>query len=306
MLVADDSPVARYVISAQLRLGGYSVVCAEDGAAAVELAGRTDPDVILLDHHMPKLNGREVLARLLADPNTAEIPVIFLTVLDDVTQVADSLAAGALDYLRKPSEALELLARVGVACRLKRVQDTLRERNRQLETLAFIDALTGLHNRRAANDRLAELLSRARRAATPVSAVLLDIDGFKAINDALGHDGGDRVLEAVAGRLSGRVRREDMLARWGGEEFIVLVGDCDATGAGALAEGLRSVLADVAVSVGASVRSVTASVGHATWTDLEPADTLIRRADAAMYAAKLGGGNRVRAAGPDGPRESVR
>ncbi|WP_249012406.1 diguanylate cyclase [Conexibacter sp. DBS9H8] len=289
--------VARHAAETALRTAGYDVLTAEDGADALTLAREYVPDVILLDHEMPILNGHEVLAQLQADPQLAEIPVIFLTGVEDAGHMAASLAAGALDYLRKPFERRELLARVGVARRLKRVQDELRARNEQLEQLAFIDPLTRLFNRRAAADKLAELISRSQRRGAALSVVLLDIDSFKAINDTFGHDAGDRVLSGVAARLHTRARREDVLARWGGEEFVALLADIGPAGALKVAEAFRDIVANTpftAADDGTSLR-VTVSVGAASWTG-DGAEALLRRADAAMYEAKRAGGDAARLA----------
>lgn len=297
ILIADDSAVARMVLSNELAAQGHEIVAATDGLEALAQARAQLPEVILLDVEMPGLDGFEVLAALRADPALADIPVVFLTGIDDSATAARGLAAGAHDYLRKPFEPVELLARVGAAQRTKRLQDELRQRNEQLSRLVVTDALTGLFNRRYATEQLAHLVQHARRHHHSLSVVLLDVDHFKAINDSYGHGVGDAALRELAGRLTTRLRREDTIARWGGEEFLVLLPDIDNDGAEAVAEALRAAVAASPLSVPGGPLPVTISVGWATWED-EDEDALVRGADEALYAAKAAGRNLARGRSP--------
>jgi two-component system cell cycle response regulator len=286
VLVADDSAVVRLVLERELNAHGWSVTQAADGVQALERCQADPPDIILLDIEMPRLNGFQVLAALQRDAALADIPVIFLTARSSPESVAEGLRRGAHDYLRKPFETPELVARLLVAQRMKALRDELRARNHELERLATIDALTGLHNRRSIQLQLDAAISRAARHRQPLSVLLMDIDHFKQVNDARGHAAGDAVLQQVAARLRGRLREEDACGRWGGEEFLVLLPDTDAAAAMTLAEDVRGIVS--AEPFGEARLALTVSIGAAEWQS-EAANGLIARADAALYVAKGAG-----------------
>jgi two-component system cell cycle response regulator len=268
------------------------VIEAADGAEAL-LAARADaPDVVLCDVEMPNLDGYGFLAAMQADPLLAQVPVVFLTGHTDSEQAAEALRQGAHDYLRKPFEPVELAARVHAAMRTKLLQDELRVRNAELERLSATDALTGLYNRRFMQDALARCAATAGRHATPWSVVMLDIDHFKSVNDTLGHAVGDAVLRETATRLAGRVRVEDILARWGGEEFLIALPQSDGASAGTLSESLRAIVAHSPIAYDGGELDVTVSVGWANAGDSTVED-VVRRADDALYQAKETGRNRV-------------
>ena len=281
VLVADDSAVMRAVLRGELTKHGWEVAEAVDGVDALERCRELRPHILLLDIEMPRMNGYQVLATLTKDPELAEIPVIFLTARDSGRDVAEGLRRGAHDYLRKPFEPVELLARLLVAHRTRALREELRG-------LAMTDALTGLHNRRWMQEQLTALASLHRRHGTPLSALLIDVDHFKQVNDALGHEAGDQVLRAIGGRIAERVRTEDVVARWGGEEFLVLTPETGVEAAVALAEDLRAT-----VAAAPDGPSATISVGVAEMRPgMTPSD-LVREADDAMYVAKAAGRNRV-------------
>ena len=219
ILVAEDSLVIRVALRRQLSAQGYEVVEAEDGAEALARCRQVRPDVLLLDVEMPQLDGHQVLAIVKEDPELRDIPVVFLTARAKTDDVVEALRQGAHDYLRKPFEPSELIARVRAALRLKAVQDELRRRNAELERVSRTDPLTGIHNRRHMDELLHKLLSAARRHEQSVAVVMIDIDHFKQVNDSTGHAAGDRVLQVVAQRLTSVLRVEDELGRWGGEEI---------------------------------------------------------------------------------------
>jgi diguanylate cyclase (GGDEF)-like protein len=283
VLIADDSAVMRAVLRGELTRHGWAVAEAVDGVDALERIRELRPHIVLLDIEMPRMNGYQVLAELTADPELADIPVIFLTARDSGRDVAEGLRRGAHDYLRKPFEPVELLARLLVAHRTKALRDELRG-------LAMTDPLTGLRNRRSMQQQLSALGSLHRRHGTPLSALLLDVDHFKRVNDEHGHEEGDRVLRSVAERVAGRVRAEDVAGRWGGEEFLVLTPGADAAAALRLAEDLRVCVAE---------SGCTVSIGVAGLRDgMTPGD-LVREADDAMYDAKAAGRDTVRGAALD-------
>ena len=299
VLLVEDSAVIRALVRRMLVAGGHAVVEAAGGAAALTVCREQQPDVVLLDVEMPEMSGWDVLAAMKADPDLRDVPVVFLTGRSDTTDIVDGLRLGAHDYLRKPCEPTELLARVQAAARVKRLQDELRQRNEDLDRISRTDALTGLRNRRHVEEYLAKLTSLARRNLEPIAVLVIDVDHFKSVNDDHGHDAGDAVLCEVAGRMQDSVRLEDMVGRWGGEEFLVVLPNTTDQGAAELAERLRQVVADTPcrLAEGDAVQ-VTISVGCAA-SLIDDAGRLVRSADAAMYEAKQTGRNRVVVAASD-------
>jgi diguanylate cyclase (GGDEF)-like protein len=295
ILVADDSMVVRAVLRRQLEADGHTVVEAVDGEEAITACREYRPDVVLLDVEMPVLDGHATLERIKGDPDLKDIPVVFLTGRVDTADVVTGLRLGAHDYLRKPFEANELVARVSAALRTKELQDELRARNADLDRVSRIDMLTNIYNRRHLDEHLRQVISSARRHDRTVGVLLVDIDHFKDVNDQHGHLAGDAVLKEVAGRLQGAMRTEDALGRWGGEEFIAVLTDTPGESIGVLAERMRHVIAvkPFVLDDGTKVR-VTVSIGHTA--GIEDAEVLVHRADDALYVAKEAGRNQVAAA----------
>ena len=295
ILVADDSMVVRAVLRRQLEADGHTVVEAVDGEDAITACREHRPDVVLLDVEMPVLDGHSTLERLKADPDLKDIPVVFLTGRVDTADVGTGLRLGAHDYLRKPFEANELMARVSAALRAKELQDELRRRNAELDRVSRIDMLTNIYNRRHLDEHLRRAISGARRHGRTVGVLLVDIDHFKDVNDQYGHLAGDAVLKEVAARLQGAMRTEDALGRWGGEEFIAVLTDTPGEAIGVLAERMRQAIASTpfVLDDGTRIR-VTVSIGHTAGT--EDAEVLVHRSDDALYVAKEAGRNQVAAA----------
>jgi len=295
ILVADDSMVVRAVLRRQLETDGHTVVEAVNGEEAIDACREYHPDVILLDVEMPVLDGHATLARLKADPQLKDIPVVFLTGRVDTADVVNGLRLGAHDDLRKPFEANELMARVSAALRTKWLQDELRARNAELDRVSRIDMLTNIYNRRHLDEHLRAVISAARRHDRTVGVLIVDIDHFKNVNDEHGHLAGDAVLREVAARLQQAMRTEDALGRWGGEEFLAVLTDTPPEGVRVMAERLRQVVAAAPFTLddGSQIR-VTVSVGHTNGR--EDAEVLVHRADDALYVAKAEGRNRVASA----------
>lgn len=303
ILVADDEPVNLALIKRRLEWEEYRVETAEDGGQAVEAARRVLPDLIILDVMMPVLDGLQACRLLKEDPATRDIPVIFLSALDDTDTKVSGLALGANDYVSKPFRVEELLARVRVAIRLKRERDRLRQRAEELRRSAEVasemsmtDALTGLLNRYGLHRALQRELSEARRYARPLSCLLLDIDFFKAVNDTYGHAAGDAALAQAARALTESVRGSDVVCRYGGEEFLVLAPETGVEGARALAEKIRQTFSSRLFGDGARTFPLTLSVGVAELGASESGNDMIARADEALYHAKQSGRDRVEAA----------
>ncbi len=295
VLVVDDAGDIHDLVEARLRPEGVAIQHAFDAERALAAARASRPDLVLLDLELPGASGLELCRRFKADPDLAAIPVIFLTGTVDVDVKVQAFDAGAIDYVVKPFDAVELRARVRSALRTKRYQDLL-------ATRAQLDGLTGLWNRAYFDERLDEEAAHALRHRRPLGLVLLDVDHFKKLNDAHGHPFGDLVLRRVADVLASTARRGEIPCRYGGEEFGVILRDTDAAGAAVVAERLRARIEALGVTNGGVAVPVTASVGYGAPEDLPdpgawaPADLVIA-ADAALYAAKRAGRNRIHRAG---------
>ena len=290
VLAVDDTPLNVEALQAILA-GTCRVVVAYDGQTALTMAMAHAPDLVLLDVMMPGLDGYEVCARLKANPATANIPVIFVTTMEEEADEARGLEIGAIDYLTKPLKAPIVRARVRNHLELKRYRDLL-------ENLSTKDPLTGIANRRRLDEVLSHEWRRALRAPAPLSLVFIDLDFFKAFNDTYGHAAGDECLRAVASELAGATRRfTDLVARYGGEEFACVLPSTDAHGASIIANRLRDAIARLQIPHEHSpvAGHVTISLGAATMVPApgESVAALIEEADRRLYEAKRSGRNRV-------------
>ena len=292
ILIADDSLVIRAVVRSGLEEEGYTVLEAEDGPSALAQCRRHRPDVVLLDVEMPGLDGYQVLAELKADAELKNTPVVFLTGRTGTDDLVAGLRGGAHDYLKKPFEPAELLARVGSAVHVKQLQDELWQRNAELSRMSRTDSLTGLYNRWHLDDVLARENSTAHRHGERLSIVLFDIDHFKHVNDTYGHPAGDLVLIDFARRLTEELRAGDIAGRWGGEEFLLVLPRTDATGARRVADRVRLATAAMPVVTATTSISITVSGGCATGSTDSPAE-LLDLADNRLYQAKTAGRNRI-------------
>jgi len=289
VLIVDDSKHALAIAKARLAKEELEIVCADSGQAGLAAARRERPDLILLDVDMPGISGFEVCRQLKGDIDLGMIPVIFLTASSSTEDRVRGLDLGATDYVTKPFDAFELRARVRAALRTKRLQD-------MLVKYASVDPLTELPNRRALTERLDSEWHKVQRHGGSLAFIMADIDLFKGINDAYGHQLGDRLLHQIARVISDQCRGSDFSARYGGEEFAVLVPDENAEGASDLAERCRREIAAITLKAGPDTVRVTASFGVADSEGLESPEALIRSADRALYGAKRAGRNRVHCA----------
>jgi two-component system cell cycle response regulator len=296
ILVVDDSETVRAVVADALADQGHELVEAGDGEEALRVAGEIVPDVVLLDVQMPVLDGWAVLARMQADPVLADVPVVMLTRTDDPEAIARALDGGAYDHLRKPFEPVELRARIGAAGRTGQAFAQLRAMNAELSDVAATDQLTGLANRREVDRVLRGPRDR------DFTVLLLDIDHFKAVNDDHGHDVGDRVLREVADRLKGSLRGADVIGRWGGEEFVVLLDGAEPSRTQIVTDRIMAAIRrPLDLAVGPPGVTVSIGVAHRRAGDGERPDDAMRRADGALYRAKQDGRDRVAVADPPRP-----
>jgi two-component system, cell cycle response regulator len=286
VLVADDDGVTRAIVGRWLKGAGYDVIAASDGDEALELAREREPDLLLVDVTMPGRDGYEV-CRAIQSESATPPPVIFLTAHTQTDARVAGLDAGAVDYIVKPFANEELVARVRAALRTKAVHDGLAER-------AARDGLTGLFNRRELDLRAREAIALANRHNRPFSCLLLDLDHFKLVNDTHGHAAGDTVLREAAERICDGSRISDIVGRYGGEEFVVLLPETRADAAVAVADKLRALLAASPVEAGRDRIAIRASIGVACWDDAMrvPSD-LYAAADQALYRAKALGRDRT-------------
>ncbi len=289
VLVVDDVESVRYFLEQSLSHYAFEVIGASTGRGAIEAVSHP-VDAVLLDLELPDISGLEVLdaIQLMAHPP----PVIILTGAVDRDAPA-CLSRGAHDFMAKPPQLEELIARVGAAVRVKRLQDDLHSVNLQLTEQAMTDPLTNLANRRHGFSELERLVSASQRYERSLAVLIADLDRFKGVNDAHGHEVGDQCLSESARRLTHAVRASDLPVRWGGEEFVVLMPDASREHADEIAERIRSAVADPPFATTAGPLALTMSLGWAMLTDSETGHDLIARADAALYEAKRRGRNVV-------------
>ena len=304
ILVADDSLFNREMIrrmlvpddqsSIERKDMQFNVITAISGHDALEKAMAEKPDLILLDVVMPGMDGFEVLAQLKESDSMKNVPVIFISGRTDEEDEEKGLLLGAVDYIAKPFKKAIVMARISTHLKIV-------EQMRLIERLSLIDSLTNIPNRRNFDKYMANEWKRALREKNPISLLMVDVDYFKQFNDKHGHRQGDEVLKKVAAELTSVLRRPaDLAARWGGEEFAVLLPNTGLDGAGYVAEQIRlktenTTVPNITGKDGASLLGVTVSVGVASeypTADKSIAD-LVERADKALYIAKETGRNRV-------------
>ncbi|KUJ73080.1 diguanylate cyclase response regulator [Thiomicrospira sp. WB1] len=302
VLVVDDARANIKVLANALK-SDYAVQVADSGEAALKVVHQGPvPDLILLDIMMPDMDGYEVCRRLKDNPETQEIPVIFVTALDSETDEAKGFEMGAVDFIAKPFKIPVVMARVKNHLKLK-------QRTDMLEEMSHIDGLTQVPNRRQLDETLPKELARLHRDQASMGLMMIDIDHFKPYNDHYGHGRGDEALEKVASVMQSALKRPgDLLARYGGEEFVVLLPETDAAGARKVGEQLRaaveatglahdySPVADhVTISLGGIAGRVDEVTNPQAW---------LKQADQALYEAKDQGRNRVVIHGAEASRDA--
>lgn len=300
-LVVDDSPTVRQQIVDILTQHQLfeRVDQAANGAEAFARLDQDPPvDLVVCDVVMPGVDGFRFLSAVRKTGRFAELPIIMLSGIEDPSKTAQGLDLGASDFVRKPFHAVELVARVRVQLKLAGLRMELEYAKQGLEALATTDALTGLWNRRVLLEKVEQEWARGARFKRPFAFVMVDLDRFKAVNDAHGHQVGDAVLKLAAHRLLTGVRRPtDSIGRYGGEEFAAVLAETPLAGAVVAAERLRQQIAAEPFVVGGRVPplAVTASFGCAATSEpaIASVKELIEAADRALYRAKAEGRNRV-------------
>jgi diguanylate cyclase (GGDEF)-like protein len=304
ILVVEDELVNRLLLQRTLERAGYQIVLAHDGEEALIAVEHYRPDLILMDVMMPKMDGFEAIRHLRNRPATRQVPIILLTCLGEMESKIRGLDAGANDYLVKPFDVKELLARVRATLRA----DAGRQAAVELADMDPLLGEMGVYSRRFFDRMLEEEFTRSARYGEPLALLLIDIDRFKHVNDTHGHEIGDRALIAMTGRIVGSGRSYEHLCRYGGEEFALLLPQTTLAQAAPAAERIRRLVGETPFRLGDLDLSITISIGVAAVvpTESDRVQRLVRMADRRLYAAKAAGRNcTVSSDAPEGPRRAI-
>ena len=295
ILIADDDALSRKLLQVLLQKMGFDVIPASDGEEAWRHLDQQDaPQMAVLDWMMPGCEGIEVVRRVRAQKERGYTYLILLTARRERDDLLEGLNAGADDYLRKPLDSDELQAKILIGQRILNVQRRLAEALESERFQARHDSLTGLYNHREILNLLDRELERNRRQNCCTAVIMLDVDHFKRINDTYGHQAGDAVLRELSRRVTSILRPYDSCGRYGGEEFLVVVPQCDLVSAKLIAERIREAIGCEPVQCAGHAIPITASLGVTVCCGgKRSADALVQTCDQAMYAAKNDGRNRV-------------
>jgi diguanylate cyclase (GGDEF)-like protein len=299
VMVIDDSPKLRDQITGILKEAKLfkRFLEAGDGLEGFKAMLNDPADLVLCDLEMPRMDGLRFLTMMKSREELKDVPVILLTGRGDREMKIRGLEQGAVDYVTKPFDEGELIARVKVQLKIKSLQDELKRSNEILKELSNTDYLTKLHNRRFLREVLEREFHRATRKKEPLSVIMTDIDHFKQVNDTYGHQEGDQVISQVGRYIGAMVRRYDTAVRYGGEEFVAVLPDTPLENALQFAERLRLGVQQLSFAGSIKDLTVTLSFGVATFPlgAIDCPDSLVRQADEALYRAKEKGRNRVEA-----------
>ncbi|WP_282609669.1 PleD family two-component system response regulator [Pelagibius sp. Alg239-R121] len=301
ILLAETNDLVAEKVVGYLSEAGHTIDRRTSVAEALELGCRESYDLMIVSLFLGDEDGLRLCSQFRTQEETRHVPILLVLEEENLPQLAKGLDLGVTDYLIKPIDSNELRARSRTQIRRRRYHDMLREMLQQSVSLAYTDGLTGVYNRRYMNAHLDRKIMEIAESAKPVSVMLFDIDKFKDVNDTCGHAAGDAILKSLSLRVADSIRDFDLLARYGGEEFVVIMPDTASVIAITIAERVRRRVAEETfqtVELGDPL-AVTISIGVATTTDpMEIADSLLARADAALYQAKRSGRNRVVSAQP--------
>jgi two-component system cell cycle response regulator len=295
--VVDDDPAIRRLVRLFLKRSGYEIVEFAGGEEAREALAVVPWDLAILDRRLPDMDGIDLCRHLKQNADLRSRYIIMLTGEDEQEDKVQGLDYGADDYITKPFQYPELLARIRAAKRILDLQKELVETNKRLELLSITDGLTKLYNHRYFQDELARKFEEAQRYERPLSLVIVDLDFFKKVNDGYGHAVGDEVLKGVSRLFQESIRSTDVAARYGGEEFALMLPETELPDAIAFAEKIRTLVEETPIVTQAGTIAVTVSVGVGTipHTLIHHAKELIVAADKALYRAKRNGRNQVQA-----------
>jgi len=311
ILIAEDDRASRIMLNSMLSKWGYEVVAVDDGSQAREVLLEEDPpQLAILDWMMPAPDGVELcrLVRNKESPNVSDdheenayfqanpryyIYIILLSAKAQREDMIQGLDAGADDYITKPFNAEELQARIRAGLRIVDLQNQLINTQKRLQHLARIDYLTGIFNRRAIIERLKQEMARSTREKAPLSLAILDIDHFKRVNDTLGHHTGDGVLVECVRRMQELLREYDILGRFGGEEFLLIIPGTNEHQSLEICERIRQRIGERSMDIECHSVTVTMSMGLTTWRQEISLDDLITKVDDALYRAKGCGRNQI-------------
>ncbi len=302
ILVAEDDAISRLLLERTLEKVGYEVTAVNNGRAALEELNAEDPPrLALLDWVMPEVDGVGVCRTVRGSKHLNYTYLILLSSKESKKDIVQGLESGADDYLTKPFDPEELKARLRAGERILELEDRLVDARESMRFQATHDRLTSLWNRGVIEELLSREIHRSKREKSCTAVMMCDLDHFKGVNDKHGHAAGDDVLREVSRRLHAAVRSYDMVGRYGGEEFLVVLNKCDPNCALTRAESLRTTIASRKMRAAGSSLTVTMSVGLALSSDFETCsvEEIIHHADLALYAAKAAGRNCVRMALPN-------
>lgn len=290
VLIIEDHPDQRDLLAIVLQREGYQVITAANGVEALEQLERDNFQIVLSDIMMPKMDGFELIKNIRSNPALKTIYVILITARIQEGDRVRGLDLGADDYITKPFSFSELLARVRVGTRVVKYQ-------RHLEHQSQIDSLTGLYNRRALEEKFNDEFERAKRYNHPLSVLILDVDNFKTINDTYGHHGGDTALVRIAEILRGKTRQSDFSARFGGDEFILVLPETDHQSALQAATKIHDEIRMCRFGKPDQSFALTVSIGVSSTSEKPYSDwrQMLDAADQALYLAKNRGKDRVEA-----------
>ena len=295
IVVADDDRLGRENLAGLLRAAGFTVEAVEDGQEALERVSQGGVDLVLLDIVMPRLSGFDACRLLKGMTADGFLPVMLVTSKTDISSRVEGLKIGADDYVCKPFEEQELLARINAMLRIKRMHDQVATQRAKLERLSVHDELTGLYNYRYLHTRLAEEFKRAERYREPFACLVIEVDNLKSFNELGGRGLSNALLVTVATTIRRCVREVDVVARYGGEDFLLVLPSTHFAGSMSLGERIWSEVMEHGTEYNGRVHKITVSVGIALYPspDVRTKDALLRAADMALQQAKREGGNRI-------------
>ncbi|MDD4857014.1 MAG: diguanylate cyclase [Candidatus Krumholzibacteria bacterium] len=292
VLVVEDHPAIRKQLEFMLTMKGFSVTSAENGLKALELMRQSHFQIVVTDWMMPEMDGIALTRAIRENPASGYVYILLLTAKSSKDDIVTGLQAGADDFLSKPYHPAELVARLNTAKRILGLEQCLKRANEETKILSITDALTGAYNRTYLNDRLPQEVKRAQKYSRSLSLILCDIDHFKKINDEFGHLAGDEALKAFVQSILSVIRVDcDWIARYGGDEFFIVLPETCPAGGGVAAERFAGIISGTSVEIAGKPIRMSASFGVTGFDQAPPGrniapDAMIALADASLYRAK--------------------